>query len=212
MRLINIHTLEFAEFYDDQIPPYAILSHRWTDDEITYADFRKGRRKDSVGYEKVLRLCEAAQRYSIWLQGSSDADPPQLMSLAELKALKVACAAMHNTRILVKFVWIDTCCIDKKSSAELSEAIKNLRTAYAHAAACHQPRNRNFFVSTSSTAVITAAMPFVDVLYFGLPKLGALECSLRTTVLADGRKILSGLGVNANIGTRSLTRNNGSQN
>ena len=49
MKLINIDTLGFEEFFDDNIPRYAILSHRWSNDEITLKDYAKVRRKDSLG-------------------------------------------------------------------------------------------------------------------------------------------------------------------
>ncbi|KAK5703700.1 hypothetical protein LTR97_002713 [Elasticomyces elasticus] len=132
MRLINIDTLESAEFYDDLIPAYAILSHRWTTDELTYADFRKGRRKESIGYEKVLRLQEVTQRYNAWLQhGSSEA------VVAEVR-LKTEGA--HKVKTLaeqpVRYMWLDTCCIDKRSSAELSEAINAMYSYYRNAQIC----------------------------------------------------------------------------
>ncbi|KAK5684753.1 hypothetical protein LTS10_002827 [Elasticomyces elasticus] len=125
MRLINIDTLKFAEFYDDAIPAYAILSHRWTTDELTYADFRKGRRKESVGYEKVLRLQEVTQRYNAWL---------------EHRKVEFAPEAAHEVGTPVeqpvKYVWLDTCCIDKRSSAELSEAINSMYSYYSNAQIC----------------------------------------------------------------------------
>jgi hypothetical protein len=36
MRLLKLWTLELKEFYDAQIPPYAILSHRWGEHEVSY--------------------------------------------------------------------------------------------------------------------------------------------------------------------------------
>ncbi|KAL8926126.1 MAG: hypothetical protein Q9172_001913 [Xanthocarpia lactea] len=36
-----------------------------------------------------------------------------------------------------EYIWIDTCCIDKKSSAELSEAINSMYTWYSRAAVCY---------------------------------------------------------------------------
>ena len=42
MRLLNIWSLEMDEFFDEDIPPYLILSHRWQGREITYKDFVKG--------------------------------------------------------------------------------------------------------------------------------------------------------------------------
>ncbi|KAI1873054.1 uncharacterized protein JN550_003307 [Neoarthrinium moseri] len=41
-------------------------------------------------------------------------------------------AAKHN----LEFVWIDTCCIDKSSSAELTEAINSMYTWYANSDVC----------------------------------------------------------------------------
>ena len=57
MRLINVHTLELKEF-TGAVPGYAILSHCWTDDEISYKEFRKQRNQGSLGYEKIRRFCE----------------------------------------------------------------------------------------------------------------------------------------------------------
>lgn len=58
MRLINTETLELNEFFhiawdDDSFPKYAILSHCWNADEVTYEDFVKRRRLDSLGYRKI---------------------------------------------------------------------------------------------------------------------------------------------------------------
>ncbi|KAI0746286.1 heterokaryon incompatibility protein-domain-containing protein [Daedaleopsis nitida] len=43
------------------------------------------------------------------------------------------CAEMHGFKLL----WIDTCCIDKTSSAELSEAINSMYQWYAAATVCY---------------------------------------------------------------------------
>lgn len=37
----------------------------------------------------------------------------------------------------LKYAWVDTCCIDKRSSAELSEAINSMFQWYEHAAVCY---------------------------------------------------------------------------
>ena len=36
-----------------------------------------------------------------------------------------------------RYIWIDTCCIDKKSSAELSEAINSMCRCYQNATMCY---------------------------------------------------------------------------
>lgn len=45
-----------------------------------------------------------------------------------------ACQAAKSYK--VKYLWIDTCCIDKKSSAELSEAINSMFSWYKNAEVC----------------------------------------------------------------------------
>ncbi|EIW79065.1 HET-domain-containing protein, partial [Coniophora puteana RWD-64-598 SS2] len=82
---------------------YAILSHRWSDDELSYQDFgreRPGGFEQSIGWTKIVRFCTEAAR-----QG-------------------------------VCFAWIDTCCIDKTSSAELDESIRSMFKWYQNSTLC----------------------------------------------------------------------------
>ena len=88
-RLLHAKYLHFEEFFDDEVPDYAILSHRWfsDDEELSYRDFLDGKKRETKGYAKIIPLCELAlSRGYSW-------------------------------------VWIDTCCIDKLSIAELYEAM-----------------------------------------------------------------------------------------
>lgn len=39
MRLINCSTLQLKELFGSNIPRYAILSHMWGDEEVSFADF-----------------------------------------------------------------------------------------------------------------------------------------------------------------------------
>lgn len=48
-----------------------------------------------------------------------------------VKCCELAAANNHG------YVWIDTCCIDKSSSAELSEAINSMFTYYEGARVCY---------------------------------------------------------------------------
>lgn len=41
MRLINTSTLALEQFSDSKIPPYAILSHRWANEEVTYQELQR---------------------------------------------------------------------------------------------------------------------------------------------------------------------------
>jgi len=48
---------------DDEVPPYAILSHTWTEgEEVTYQDLINGTGKDKPGHEKI-RFCGERARY-----------------------------------------------------------------------------------------------------------------------------------------------------
>ncbi|GIZ45059.1 hypothetical protein CKM354_000824300 [Cercospora kikuchii] len=103
MRLVDTHSLKLVEFTEDKTPygRYAVLSHRWSDDEVTFKEFRKGLNQDSIGHRKIVAACEYAK------------------------------AQRHA------YIWIDTCCIDKRSSAELSEAINSMFRWYQRSAACY---------------------------------------------------------------------------
>ncbi|KAH8194738.1 hypothetical protein TruAng_011096 [Truncatella angustata] len=46
MRLINVKTLELHEYFGDSIPQYAILSHTWGDQEVTYEEWLYAQRQN----------------------------------------------------------------------------------------------------------------------------------------------------------------------
>lgn len=101
MRLLHTPSFELCVFTDDQIPPYAILSHTWADEEITYDDLsRRHSAREKQGWDKIEKSCALAKSLDL------------------------------------EFIWIDTCCIDKSSSAELSEAINSMFRWYENARLC----------------------------------------------------------------------------
>ncbi|KAL8870384.1 MAG: hypothetical protein Q9174_003562 [Haloplaca sp. 1 TL-2023] len=101
MRLIHTERLEFQEFFDSQTPKYAILSHRWTDNEVSFQDFDRCKEARNSSFDKISNFCSLAKEDG------------------------------YN------WAWIDTCCIDKKSSAELSEAINSMYAWYEKAGVCY---------------------------------------------------------------------------
>ena len=104
MRLLDTSTLMLYEFFDDNVPTYAILSHTWGEEEVSLYDLKNKipMQLDRLkGYMKIKEFC--------------------------------AVAASHD----FEYVWIDTCCIDKTSSAELSEAINSMYRWYRNAAICY---------------------------------------------------------------------------
>ncbi|KAL8672093.1 MAG: hypothetical protein Q9168_003425 [Polycauliona sp. 1 TL-2023] len=114
MRLLQTKTLEFGEFLDSQIPPYAILSHRWGEKEVSYKEMRKVQKNTFGGRSHAA----AAQKMG---QG-----------MAKIKNFcLVACRDGWD------WAWIDTCCIDKRSSAELSESINAMYKWYKRSGWCY---------------------------------------------------------------------------
>ncbi|KAF4453124.1 hypothetical protein F53441_4121 [Fusarium austroafricanum] len=102
MRLINTHTLAFKELYRSNLPKYAILSHTWGPEEVTFQDWAdRETLKEKAGFKKIVEMCE---------QAKSDG---------------------------YLYAWVDTNCIDKSSSAELTEAINSMFTWYRQADICY---------------------------------------------------------------------------
>ena len=60
MRLLNTTTRKLEEFGGNNIPLYAILSHTWGKNEITFQDIEGGDAEEKVGYEKVRKTCSRA--------------------------------------------------------------------------------------------------------------------------------------------------------
>jgi hypothetical protein len=102
MRLINVLTQKLEVFNDPVKKPYAILSHRWEGDEVTFQDMQDLAiaRKKVSSFSKIEATCRTALELGL------------------------------------HYVWVDTCCIDKSSSAELSEAINSMFHWYKNALYC----------------------------------------------------------------------------
>lgn len=60
MRLLSVHTLRITEFGQD-VPPYAILSHTWGNEEISFVQIQEGTGSDLEGYRKVSESCRQAR-------------------------------------------------------------------------------------------------------------------------------------------------------
>jgi hypothetical protein len=104
VRLLNVKTLDFEEFIGelgDGIPSYAILSHTWGAEELSYGDYVNNKSLSKKGYDKIHGCCRLADSEGF------------------------------------QYVWIDTCCMAKSSSAELSEAINSMFQWYRDAGICY---------------------------------------------------------------------------
>ena len=98
------------EVADDEATSYAILSHRWTEQEVNYEEItdlvkmekdEQNEVRQRLGYQKIHASCEQAKRDKF------------------------------------EWLWVDTCCIDKRSSAELSEAINSMYRWYENSGVCY---------------------------------------------------------------------------
>ncbi|KUJ15376.1 HET-domain-containing protein [Mollisia scopiformis] len=65
MRLLQFNNdgaFSLTEFFESDIPKYAILSHRWGPEEVTLADLKNGNGKKMAGYGKIQFCGEQAKR------------------------------------------------------------------------------------------------------------------------------------------------------
>jgi len=68
MRLVNARTLELKEFRGCRPPRYAIVSHRWESDEVTFDDIESGNIEKRKGYQKLQGSCwQALQDGCEWV-------------------------------------------------------------------------------------------------------------------------------------------------
>ena len=110
MWLLHSNDLRFEQFYGLSTPPYAILSHRWGDDEISLQDLQAAIKTKS----NVINGAFVAANF--W---------------------KIQKTREEARASEIDWVWIDTCCINKESSAELSEAINSMYKWYQNAKICY---------------------------------------------------------------------------
>ena len=62
MRLLNADTLEILEFMDEKkIPPYAILSHTWGEQECTFQGMKDPDVSERLAFKKFQYSCEQAR-------------------------------------------------------------------------------------------------------------------------------------------------------
>lgn len=113
MRLLNTKNLELVSKPDNDIPPYAILSHTWGSGEVSLQDMQGfgGKLASAAGRVKLFRTKKGLKKV--------------------IDAAKLASSDGYE------WIWIDTCCIDKTSSAELSEAINSMYRWYENSGVCY---------------------------------------------------------------------------
>lgn len=111
MWLINTSALRLERFEDEtKLPDYAILSHTWGEQEVSFEQMNT-------------------------LEGGLDTTMRRIRGSPGYKKIQRACMQARNDEL--DYAWVDTCCIDKRSSAELSEAINSMFRWYQKASVCY---------------------------------------------------------------------------
>jgi hypothetical protein len=122
MRLLSTENISFKEFHDPGEVKYAVLSHTWGEEEVTYTDMLK--RPPGIelksGYCKVESCAEISKSLGYkWTWVDTAYDFLQYKHVADDNA--------YHTIFR---------CIDKRSSAELTEAINSMFDWYLKSQVC----------------------------------------------------------------------------
>ncbi|KAJ3578295.1 hypothetical protein NPX13_g2264 [Xylaria arbuscula] len=101
MWLIDTTTMKLDQVVDLNGNPYAILSHTWEEEEVTFQEFQDlETAQQKKGFAKIRETCRLAASRGL------------------------------------QYAWVDTCCIDKSSSAEVSESINSMFRWYEKSSEC----------------------------------------------------------------------------
>ncbi|KAI6116665.1 heterokaryon incompatibility protein-domain-containing protein [Pisolithus croceorrhizus] len=103
------HKTKVLEQLDDETAKYAILSHRW------------GMEVDYDGMTGLMKMNEQ--------------DRDEVRQRDGYRKIIKSCEQAKEDGY--RWLWIDTCCIDKRSSAELSEAINSMYRWYYNSHMCY---------------------------------------------------------------------------
>lgn len=117
MRLLNTRTGRFHWFNNLHEVRYAILSHVWSQD-------------GEQSFQELLVI----QQQDMMARQADPTRPLDAILLMASPKIREACtlALAHGFH----YIWIDSCCIDKSSSPELSEAIISMYSWYANSTVC----------------------------------------------------------------------------
>ena len=102
---------KILEFCDGRSTAYTILSHRWIDPR-------------EVDYEDIVDLVKMNVE-----------ERDEIRQRRGYRKILDTCE--QAKRDGYAWLWVDTCCIDKRSSAELSEAVNSMYQCYANSRICY---------------------------------------------------------------------------
>ena len=104
------HQAKVLEFGDDEVTEYAILSHRWIKQEVDFNEAVKLTKMDEEERTEI-RQCDGYRKI--------------IQSCKQVK------------KDGYKWLWVNTCCINKWSSPELSKAINTMYRWYENVRVCY---------------------------------------------------------------------------
>ncbi|KAG8164126.1 hypothetical protein KVR01_006044 [Diaporthe batatas] len=152
MRLLDVSSLQIQSGFDDaaagltdeakvqrelwgmtsseesyQIPPYAILSHRWVGREVVFGDF------DTIPKDQLRNVAKAnpVPKTTGAVEDVGDGIEASIYKIAG------ACEKVRQGTTGVRHIWIDTVCIYKNDITELSSALNSMFNWYHAAAVCY---------------------------------------------------------------------------
>ncbi|KAF2214487.1 hypothetical protein CERZMDRAFT_95750 [Cercospora zeae-maydis SCOH1-5] len=111
MRLLHVGTLQLHEYASaDDAPHYIITSHRWLDGQVSFHEVlcrdRDPKIDGKAGMCKIKAFCNFTKA---WRESYAQPAGPS-----------------EQLQFIPSYIWIDTCCINGDSSAELQEAITSI--------------------------------------------------------------------------------------
>ncbi|KAL8934367.1 MAG: hypothetical protein Q9216_005947 [Gyalolechia sp. 2 TL-2023] len=110
MRLINTSTYALHQSNEQEVftsPEYAILSHRWTGSEVTF------------------QMLSSADWRAANLHGPA------------MRKIRDACTKARERKQPLKWLWVDTCCINKLDPEELASSLNSMFEWYYRATVCY---------------------------------------------------------------------------
>ncbi|EIW58320.1 uncharacterized protein TRAVEDRAFT_123502, partial [Trametes versicolor FP-101664 SS1] len=151
-RFLNTSSGEFEWHNDPAEIVYAILSHTWRDPEdggeqtfddvcALQAAVAEDIRKQQIAVLAELKALanltpSLIPRFSVDILERLGSTPSCVLSHPKLSdKIKGVCKVAREARF--RLVWNDACCIDKSSSAELSEAINSMYELYRLSQVCY---------------------------------------------------------------------------
>ncbi|KAI9693393.1 MAG: hypothetical protein M1820_009322 [Bogoriella megaspora] len=144
MRLLDVETFEIKNFDDNAINENlrqcAIISHRWTDHEIDFQSFQEIFEDETkpdgpkISRERKEQFLRRPQMQEVQITDNAINKHKKGIQKA---AQACSIARENDYGGPMRYVWFDTCCINKKDRQEHDHAIRSMFRWYQHSNACY---------------------------------------------------------------------------